>query len=90
MSDDFDSASAKPGELSPRTPRPMRAVLGYALFANYLGIYLLWLVSLPTLHLVVLLEERELRQRFGAAYDEYARAVPRYLPRRPSRAAQQA
>lgn len=56
--------------------------LGYALFANHGGVYLLWLLSLPTLHLVVLLEERELRQRFGAAYDAYARRVPRYLPKR--------
>jgi protein-S-isoprenylcysteine O-methyltransferase Ste14 len=56
-------------------------VLGYALLANYTGTYLLWLLGLPTLHLVVLLEERELRQRFGADYDEYARRVPRYLPR---------
>jgi protein-S-isoprenylcysteine O-methyltransferase Ste14 len=56
--------------------------LGYSLIANYTGVYLLWLLSLPTLHLVVLLEERELRQRFGASYDAYARRVPRYLPKR--------
>jgi protein-S-isoprenylcysteine O-methyltransferase Ste14 len=58
--------------------------LGYVLFANHGGVYLLWLLSLPTLHLVVLLEERELRQRFGASYEEYARRVPRYLPKRAS------
>jgi protein-S-isoprenylcysteine O-methyltransferase Ste14 len=30
--------------------------------------------------LVVLLEEHELRARFGAAYDEYASKVPRFIP----------
>jgi protein-S-isoprenylcysteine O-methyltransferase Ste14 len=30
----------------------------------------------------VLLEERELRDRFGAEYEEYCRRVPRYIPKR--------
>lgn len=29
----------------------------------------------------ILLEERELRTRFGAAYNAYARRVPRFFPR---------
>jgi protein-S-isoprenylcysteine O-methyltransferase Ste14 len=42
-----------------------------------------WLL---TVHLaVVLLEEPDLRRKFGASYDEYRRAVPRWLPRRPGR-----
>ena len=85
------SAAAYPGRMLTegiyarmRHPRYVEVtlwVLGYALLANHLGTYVLWLISLPTIHLVTVLEERELRQRFGAAYDAYARKVPRYLPR---------
>jgi len=34
---------------------------------------------------VVRVEEPALRDRFGAAYDEYLRRVPRWLPRRDAR-----
>ncbi len=37
-----------------------------------------WLVVVL---IIVQLEERELHRRFGAAYEEYARCVPRFLPR---------
>jgi protein-S-isoprenylcysteine O-methyltransferase Ste14 len=71
-----------------RHPRYVEVVvgtLGYALFANHIGTYLLWALSLPLLYLVVVLEERELRERFGAAYEEYCRRVPRFVPRRSGR-----
>ena len=55
-------------------------VLAYVAFANFVGTWVLWLSTFPAIHLVVLLEERELRDRFGAEYDEYCRRVPRYLP----------
>lgn len=55
--------------------------LGYVLVANYAHLYLLWVASVLALYGVVLLEERELRDRFGAAYEEYARRVPRFIPK---------
>jgi protein-S-isoprenylcysteine O-methyltransferase Ste14 len=56
--------------------------LGWALFADYLGLYLLAAAAFATLYLIVLLEERELRARFGEAYVHYSSRVPRFVPRR--------
>ncbi|MHC4421944.1 MAG: methyltransferase family protein [Planctomycetota bacterium] len=55
--------------------------LAYALFANYLAPYVLLALSLPTIYVVVLLEEQELHNRFGAEYEAYCRRVPRFVPR---------
>jgi protein-S-isoprenylcysteine O-methyltransferase Ste14 len=57
-------------------------LLAYVLFANHAGIWILYALAFPTIHGVVLLEERELRDRFGDGYEDYCRRVPRYLPRR--------
>lgn len=65
----------------PRYVEALLGILGYALFSNYLALYAVFLLSLPVIYLIVVLEERELRERFGAAYDEYSRRVPRFLPR---------
>lgn len=59
-------------------------VSGYALFANYLTTYLVVLLSFPVLFVVVLMEERELRERFGEEYEAYCQRVPRFFPRRSS------
>lgn len=68
-----------------RNPRYIETVLGvfaYAAFSNYVGAYLLALVTVPMIHLIVILEERELRDRFGDEYAAYCGRVPRYVPRR--------
>ena len=66
-----------------RNPRYLEFLLFcfvYVAFANYSGAWILYLLTFPAIHLVVLLEEAELRERFGAEYEEYCRRVPRYLP----------
>jgi len=68
-----------------RNPRYLEFVLlsfVYVAFANYGGVWLWYAGTFPALHLVVLLEERELRERFGPEYEAYCRRVPRYIPRR--------
>ncbi len=61
-------------------------VLAYSLLANYLAVYVATILTVPILYLVVVLEERELRQRFGVEYEEYCERVPRVFPRFSSRA----
>ena len=56
-------------------------VVAYALFANYLVAYATLAMTVIALYLVVLLEERELRDRFGDAYADYCLKVPRFVPR---------
>ncbi|GMV07867.1 MAG: hypothetical protein AMXMBFR53_41420 [Gemmatimonadota bacterium] len=67
-----------------RHPRYVGATLGYvasAFLANYLFLYAALPVFLFLVHTVVLLEERELLDRFGDDYRAYMDRVPRYLPR---------
>ncbi|MCP4899328.1 MAG: isoprenylcysteine carboxylmethyltransferase family protein, partial [bacterium] len=66
----------------PRYVEVMTGVLAYALFANYIGLYYLTVATLPTLLLIVIIEEHELRQRFGDEYTDYCSRVPRFIPRR--------
>lgn len=65
----------------PRYVESMLECIAFALFANYQGIYILVAALLPVLYLIVLMEEKELRDRFGDAYVEYSRRVPRFFPR---------
>lgn len=72
----------------PRYVELMFWLLGYALIANYLALYVAVVVTLPLLYLIVVLEERELGQRFGPKYEEYCRSVPRFIPRVTARSRQ--
>ena len=67
-----------------RNPRYLEVAMGtlaYASFANYLGGYILAVLTILGIHAVVVLEEKELGERFGEQYDAYKARVPRYIPR---------
>ena len=65
----------------PRYLGLMCEISATALLVNYLAIYLLVLATIPVVYLTVWLEERELVERFGEAYERYMAEVPRFLPR---------
>jgi protein-S-isoprenylcysteine O-methyltransferase Ste14 len=60
------------------------ALAGWSLAVNYTGLYLIAALSVLTLYVIVLIEERELHARFGPAYADYSARVPRFIPRRRS------
>jgi enterochelin esterase family protein len=67
-----------------RHPRYLSVIVGttgFAMFVNYVGAYLMVLGTIPALYLVVLMEEKELAQRFGTEYEEYRSRVPAIFPR---------
>jgi len=64
----------------PRYLELLLAVFAYAAVSHYAGAWVVALASVPAVWLVVVLEERELRERFGVAWDDYARRVPRFVP----------
>ena len=66
----------------PRYLQYLLVLAGFALMANYLALYLTLAVLVPGIWLIVILEEKELCARFGPAYDDYCRRVPRFIPRR--------
>jgi protein-S-isoprenylcysteine O-methyltransferase Ste14 len=64
----------------PRYAEVVITVLAWGLVANYLATYVLFAATCAWVLAVVHLEERELRDRFGTQWDEYAARVPRFLP----------
>ena len=67
-----------------RHPRYLSAGIGVVanlLLSNHAGLYLLMLCLLPAGYLMVVMEERELIERFGEEYRQYQRKVPRIIPR---------
>ena len=66
-----------------RHPRYVEALLvmaSLALIANNLASYVNWIIGIPGVLLIVRIEERELRDRFGAEYEAYCARVPRFVP----------
>lgn len=66
----------------PRYLQMILALLGWALIANHLAAYAVWLLWIVAVCIIVPLEDRELRARFGADYEHYMREVPRFIPKR--------
>jgi protein-S-isoprenylcysteine O-methyltransferase Ste14 len=66
-----------------RHPRYLSAgisLIANALIVNHFGLYILVIASLPPGYLLLVLEERDLVERFGDAYREYQRNVPCLVP----------
>jgi methanethiol S-methyltransferase len=64
----------------PRYAGMFAAVVGAGILAGTRAIAILVALWIPLMLVVIGLEERELKARFGSAYVEYSRAVPRFLP----------
>jgi protein-S-isoprenylcysteine O-methyltransferase Ste14 len=58
-------------------------LMGYFLWFGFLSLLVYTAFAFLATHLfVVLYEEPTLKRKFGAAYEEYLRRVPRWIPRR--------
>lgn len=68
----------------PRYVGSFLAVLGACLLGGRSALWIIAAVWTALLLVAISLEERELHSRFGPAYDEYARRVPRFFPSRSS------
>jgi protein-S-isoprenylcysteine O-methyltransferase Ste14 len=55
-------------------------VAGWCLMSNYVGAYLIGLLSIAGLFLIVWLEERDLIMRFGDEYRAYQKKAPQLIP----------
>ena len=66
---------------NPRYLQILLAILGCALFSNYLAGYVVFIACIAILRTVIWMEETELRARFGKAFDEYCARVPRLIPK---------
>ena len=65
----------------PRYVEVLLVIASLALIANNLASYVNWIIGIPSVLAIVRIEERELRDRFGAEYEAYCARVPRFVPR---------
>ena len=68
----------------PRYVEPGLHVVAVACFCNHLATWVLAALFLPAVYAMVVLEEKELRDRFGQEYEDYCRRVPRFVLRLPA------
>ncbi len=67
-----------------RHPRYLEFLLGsvaWALWLNFSGVYWMTVVAIAGIFVIVPIEEKELKDRFGEDYVEYCERVPRFIPR---------
>jgi protein-S-isoprenylcysteine O-methyltransferase Ste14 len=64
----------------PRYVGSFLAILGACLLAGTRGMWIVAAVWCIFIILAISFEERELRARLGAAYEDYCKSVPRFLP----------
>jgi protein-S-isoprenylcysteine O-methyltransferase Ste14 len=67
----------------PRYTGMIAAIAGACLLAGTAWAWTVGAIWLVFVLVSILLEEREMRHRFGPAYEAYCRAVPRFLPKFP-------
>ncbi len=65
----------------PRYAGMILAVIGACFFTGTRWSWIVTGIWVLSVLVCIFLEERELHHRFGLAYDEYSRAVPRFFPR---------
>jgi protein-S-isoprenylcysteine O-methyltransferase Ste14 len=64
----------------PRYVGSLLAILGACILAGTRATWIIAVAWVLLTRMAISLEERELRDRFGAAYGEYCRSVPRFVP----------
>jgi protein-S-isoprenylcysteine O-methyltransferase Ste14 len=64
----------------PRYIGSFLAILGACFLAGTRAMWIVAMIWLVLTWIAILLEERELHNRFGASYAEYCRRVPRFMP----------